>query len=253
MKISACIVTFNEEKMIADCLESLSWADEIILLDGYSVDRTIEIARKYTNKIELITNQYNPEINKNICIDKATNDWVFVIDADERVSNNLKNEIMTLGIPETGIVGFEVPMKNFWRNKWLKHGGFYPKTHIRLFNKKYVRYKAETVHNGLIIKGNIGKLNHHMLHYAFQDVFECIEKMNKYSEVESDSMLKLEIKGYYRKMFFVPLKYFIKTYIVKKGYKDGFAGFAVSVLSVITYFIFYLKYIDKLKIKDEVL
>jgi glycosyltransferase involved in cell wall biosynthesis len=247
MKVSACIVTFNEEKMIEDCLKSLSWVDEIIILDGYSTDGTVEIARKYTDKVELITNQYNPEINKNICIKRAVNDWVFVIDADERVSNNLKDEIMSLGSLEEGIVGFEIPMKNFWRNTWLQYGGFYPKSHIRLFNKRYVRYKAETVHNGLIIDGNIGKLNHHMLHYAFQDVFECIEKMNKYSEVESDNMLKNNVNGYYRKMFFVPLKYFIKTFIVKKGYKDGFAGFAVSILSVITYFMFYLKYIDKLK------
>ena len=249
MKISACIVTFNEEEMVEDCLKSILWADEIIVLDGYSTDRTVEIARKYTDKIRLIKNQYNPEINKNICISQTINDWVFVIDADERVSNNLSDEIMAISIVDENVVGFEIPMKNFWKNKWLKHGGFYPKAHIRLFNKKYVCYKAETVHNGLIINGKIAKLKHHMLHYAFQDVFECIEKMNKYSEVESDNMLKIKVENYYVKMFVVPLKYFLKTFIIRKGYKDGFEGFAVSILSVITYFVFYLKYIDKVNNK----
>jgi glycosyltransferase involved in cell wall biosynthesis len=247
MKISACIVTYNEEKMIEECLQSLHWVDEIIIIDGESSDKTVEIAKKYTSKIYIEENQYNPEINKNKCIDRAINDWVFVIDADERVTNELIYEIKQLELDKNNIIGFNIPMKNFWRDKWLQHGGFYPKKHLRLFNRKYVKYNAVTVHNGMSIHGETADLSNHMLHFAFMDVFECVEKMNKYSEVEANSMMLNPRNGYYWKMFYVPFRYFVKSYILKRGYKDGFEGFAVSILSVITYFMHYLKYIDKLK------
>jgi glycosyltransferase involved in cell wall biosynthesis len=249
-KVSVCLVTYNEEHTIRECLESVKWADEIIVLDGYSKDNTVNIIKEYTENVHLVENQFNPEINKNKCIEKAKNDWVFVIDADERVTAELQQEIKNILQEEYQYVGYYIPMKNFWRNKWLKHGGFYPKQHLRLFNRKFVKYKAENVHDGLKINGEIGYLKEHMLHFAFLDIFECIEKMNKYSEVEAQyKYLRNEEKPWV-KLFVEPIKYFLKTFIYKKGYKDGWEGFLVSILSTMTYFVHYLKYIELKKVKS---
>lgn len=221
MKISAIIITKNEEKNIHQCITSVSWCDEIIIIDDNSSDSTVKIAKKlgaliYNRTLDNYANQ------KNFGIDKASNDWVLVVDADERISEKLQREIKSLN-PTTGIVAYSMPFKNYLGRKWLQHGGLYPDRHTRLFDRRFARYLPTHVHEQLDINGQTKKLRGDYIHYTYRNAWDYLHKVRRYARLEA---LDAKVCPTYRHA----LKTFYRKYIKLQGYKDGWAGLVSAKL-----------------------
>lgn len=249
-KLSVVVSAYNEEKRIAQCLKSCSFADEIIVVDNHSLDRTAEIATKYASKI--IAQENNPlaiDLLKNIGFDKATSDWILSLDADETISPNLAIEIKE-AIENQEIDGFLIPRQNFIFGKWIEYGGWYPDYQLRLFKKGKGRFVKEHVHESLEIKGKTATLKNHIIHQNYETVEQFVGKTIKnYAQNEADAILA---KGYTFSFFHsvsFPLKEFLSRFFARKGYKDGFHGFMLASFMAFYHFIVFALIWEKLGFK----
>jgi len=245
--ISACIISFNEEKKIEDCLRSLQpVVDEIIVVDSLSGDRTLEIARQYTDKI--FNQKFLGHIEqKNLAVSKAENDWVLSLDCDERLTEELQHSILAIKERLDDYDAYNMARKTFYVYRWLNHC-WYPDTKTRLFNKNSAHWGGTNPHDRIITRGNNIKLLHgDIQHYSFSSISEHLSTIDRFTEIGADELIK---KG---KRFNVlsPLTHgtwtFLKLYIFKRGFLDGFAGLVVSVLSFMHVFVKYSKAIIKRK------
>ena len=251
-KISACIISFNEEKKIEDCLKSLqSVADEIIIVDSNSTDKTLEIAKKYTDKIFLHDFQgYGKQ--KNLATDKAANNWVLSLDCDERLSAGLQSSIKTIKDNLDDNAVYSMARKTFYIYRWLNHC-WYPDRKVRLFNKSKTRWLDNDVHES-VDTGNLQiiTLGDDILHYSFDSISDHLKTIDKFTQIGADDLLK---KG--RRISVIsPVTHaswtFFKLYFLKRGFLDGFAGLTVSVLSYMHVFIKYSRaYIIQKSNRDE--
>jgi glycosyltransferase involved in cell wall biosynthesis len=249
-KISAVLATYNEEENIFDCINSLKqFADEIVVVDGNSSDRTAEIAAKMNAKVITTTNKKMFHTNKNMAIDAAKNPWIFLVDADERVSESLANEIKEKITASPKEEGFYVPRRNWFLGGFLKKGGAYPDSVIRLFKKGKGRLPEITVHEQVEIEGKVGKLKNDILHLADPSFSRYILRANRYTD-ETAAKLEKENPGrkttdliYY--CLIKPAFTFFKIYIRHRGYADGFRGFVWAFFSSAHYFFAYVKYFKK--------
>ena len=247
-KISVVISAFNEEKKIEACLRSVKWADEIVVVDNSSTDKTGEIAKKYSTHV--YTQRNNPsaiDIQKNFGIEKATSDWVLVLDADEEVTPELAEEIKKiLNSPSTElrtetINGFWIPRKNIIFGKWIEHTGWYPDPQLRLFKKGKGRFKQEHVHEPIVVDGETEHLKEHILHHNYENVSQFLSKnLLVYAPNEADALLA---KGYiftYKDIIRFPLREFLSRYFVREGYKDGFHGLSLSILMGVYHLVIFM-------------
>lgn len=227
MKISVVIATKNEEDSIAECINSASFSDDIVIIDDNSNDSTISIAthhgaRTYKRKLDGFATQ------KNFGVQKARYDWVLILDADERVSKELASEITSLK-QEKNTAAYSIPFKNHLGGRWLKYGGLYPDRHTRLFNKNLARYGKREIHEMLEIEGDVSNLNGDIIHYTYKNYSEYWEKVKKYSKLEAKTRSQ---KPRYRHV----LKEFLSRYFRQQGYRDGIDGlFSAIVLSLYIY------------------
>jgi len=247
--ISVVISAFNEEKKIATCLESVKWADEIIFVDNSSTDKTAEIAKKFTKNIFKQKNDpSNIDMQKNFGIQKATGDWILVLDADEIVTTELAEEIRTFvsGIKshpgpllkgEGDVSGYLIPRKNIIFGKWIQHSGWYPDHQLRLFKQGEGKFEKKHVHEPLVIKGEVGKLTEHIIHNNYESVSQFLHRgLLVYAPNEAEELLR---KGYvfdYKDVIRFPLKEFLSRYFAREGYKDGFHGLVLSFLMAFYHF-----------------
>ncbi|HDS09735.1 MAG TPA: glycosyltransferase family 2 protein [Firmicutes bacterium] len=230
LPVSIAVIAQNEELNIEDCLKSVQWGDEIILIDGGSTDKTTEIAKKFSATI--IYNPWPGHIEqKNFAIDQCKNDWVFSIDADERVSPELLNEIVSLfSEPDSLKDGYSCPRKVFYLGKWIKHGGWYPDQKIRLFKKSAGRWGGYNPHDKVILTGAAGKLKGDILHYPYKNITEHLKKINSYTSIMAAELFKKGKRSNIFKITFRPFFKFFRTYIFKLGLLDGFQGMIISIL-----------------------
>jgi glycosyltransferase involved in cell wall biosynthesis len=216
------------------------WADEIIVVDAESTDRTVEIAKKYTDKVYV--NKWDGfAVQRNFALDKSTKDWILVLDADERCSLELKDEIVSSLKTSNGeIKGYRLPRKNFFLGKWIKHGGWYPGYQLRLFNRMNVRVSEKLVHEGFEVDGKIGDMKSDIIHYTVQSVSEFMNRVNGYSSLQAEEKSK---KGSvsFLDIFVQPLKSFLIQYIFKGGFMDGIHGLMVHNFDAITKMLTYMK------------
>jgi len=241
MEISFCIITLNEEDNIEKLIRNIKQiADEIIIVDCGSDDKTVEIAKSLGAKV--IFNEWKDySTQKNLAISKASKDWVFVLDADERLSDKLKENILSVKEREThGIDGFLINRKTFYLGKFINHSGWYPDTKVRLFKKRYGSFYGKYVHEGFEFNGKAKKLKGDVLHYSYKNIGDHIERIKKYSCLYAKRMKTEGKKFSFLKLLFNPLFGFIKHYFLKLGFLDGFRGFVISVLT--SYYVF-LKYL----------
>jgi len=189
MKISAVIVTYNEAANIERCLQSLDFCNEIIIVDSNSTDKTVALAKKYTNKIFL--HEFNGFSDiKNIGIDKAHNDWVLSIDADEVISPALKNTILSIGNRHLKFEGYYIKRNDFFLGKEIKHCGWNNDYQLRLFKKSTGRFDGRVVHESVKLLGSVGKINEPIYHYSYPDTKTYFNKMNRYTTLQSKVKLK---------------------------------------------------------------
>jgi glycosyltransferase involved in cell wall biosynthesis len=220
-KLSVVIISKNEENFIEDAVKSASFANEVLILDSGSTDRTCNISKKLGAKVE-----YQEWLGfgkqKQKAVELASNDWVFVLDSDERFTSDLQKEILKLlSNPEKK--GYFVPrLNNFW-GKDIKSCGLYPDYSLRLFNRNSGRFNDREVHESVIIEGEAGYLKNHMKHLAYDNIEQFINKQNKYSSLsqKKKNIFKAMINPYWT---------FFKLFIIKKGFLDGWDGFIISKL-----------------------
>ena len=241
--ISVVVSAFNEEKMIEDCLKSAkNLADEIIFIDNSSSDKTVQIAKKYTDKIFVQPN--NPimlNTNKNFGFNKASGQWIISLDADERITKDLEKEIQMV-ILNQRYAGYEIPRKNIIFGKWIKHSIWWPDYNLRLFRKGKGNFPLKHVHEKLEVKGNISRLKNPILHYNYQTISQFIKKMDTtYTESEVENFLASGKKIYWHDAIRWPANDFLKTFFLQKGFKDGFHGLVLSIFQAFYSFVFFAK------------
>jgi glycosyltransferase involved in cell wall biosynthesis len=238
--ISINIICRNEEKNLDDCLKSVLWADEIIVIDGESSDNTVEIAKKYTEKV-YINKWEGFAKQRSFALSKSTKDWVLVLDADERCSPGLKDEILSvLNSDSTEFKGFKLPRKNFFLGKWIKHGGWYPGYQYRFFNRKCTTVTDRLVHEGYVIDGEIGTMKNDILHYTVQSVSEFMNKINAYSTLQAQEKSKRRIVKF-KDVLLRPIAAFFLQFFIRGSYRDGIYGLMVTSFDVITNMLTYMK------------
>jgi len=236
-KLSVLIPAFNNEAYIRPCLESVRWADEILVCDSFSTDKTVEIAKSFGARI--IQHEYlNSATQKNWALPQCRHNWVLEIDTDEILEEGLKAEIKEwLSKDPIPFDGFRVPRKNFVYGKWMKHGGIYPDYNIRLFRKSQGRFENREVHASLILSGKAGTLKHHLIHDGFKDVSSWLIKIERYTRYERDEWLKRKKPFPVAKHLLAAPLIFVNTYFLKLGCLEGYRGFLLSVLDAFNYFL----------------
>ncbi len=216
------------------------WADEIIVVDGESTDKTVEIAGKFTDKV-YINKWEGFASQRSFALRKSTKDWVLVLDADERCSPELKDEIIAyLNSNDKIYKGFKLPRRNFFLGKWIKHGGWYPGYQFRFFRKDSTIVSDRLVHEGYVIDGEIGTMKNDILHYTVQSISEFMHKVNGYSTLQAKEKSKRRnVK--FRDILLRPIASFYIQFFVRGGFRDGIHGLMVANFDVITNMLTYMK------------
>lgn len=240
-RISFVMVTFNEERNIEECLESAKWGDEIIVVDSFSTDRTVEICKKYTGRVY---QRSWPGFGKqkNFSIEQATMDWTFVLDADERIPEELRGEIEgILAAEETVFSAYRLARKNYFYGHWLRWGGQYPDWQTRLFRKGAGLYDNTEPHEGFIFKGKLGTLKNPLIHYSERKISDHFPKLNNYSSLAAAQRVQTCKKVHGYDLFFRPLINFFQVYFRKQGFRDGIPGFIQAIFKSLYTFVKYAK------------
>lgn len=244
MKLSIAIATYNEAKKIARTLQSVSgWADETVVADGNSTDKTGEIVKTFTDKIFYKENELMFHKNKNAAIEKCTGEWILFLDADEVVTNELKKEI-TAAIENSNFVGYDMPRANYFLGRFLKKGGQYPDTRVRLFKNGKGRWPCKTVHEQIEVDGNIGHLKNDLLHYSYENFGEYWKKADTYTSLTATEIQKEKtntVVKFLKYMVWLPLYTFYNIYIRHRGYVDLWQGFLFALFSGIHFPVAYIK------------
>lgn len=237
--LSVVISAYNEEKKIEKCLHSVEFADEIILIDNSSTDNTVKIASKYTKKIFSRENNPMLNINKNYGFTKATGDWILSLDADERVSKELKDEILEK-LDDVSVSGYWIPRKNYILGKLMQYTGWYPDYQLRLFRRGKGKFAQENVHEMLTVEGEKEQLVSAILHENFDSISQLIHKhVAIYAPNEADDLI---IKGYvfhWLDVIRFPAKEFMSRFFAREGYKDGLHGLFMSIFMAFYHFMIF--------------
>ena len=284
-KLSAAIATFNEEENIGDCLDSIKdIVDEIVIVDGSSTDKTVEIAKQYNAKITIAENVPIFHVNKQKAFDKSTGDWILYLDADERVSKKLGEEILKLismsqveivehqnnlkkrnlfsrhlkvveardgkiGTDDGEYVAFFMPRLNYFLGKFLKYGGVYPDGVIRLFKNKKAYLPAKDVHEQMVVLGKVGWLNEDLIHYDSKSFARYLQRNSRYIDLLKNDLkktgLQKNVLNFIDYMLVKPISWFLMTSIRNKGILDGFQGLVFSFFSALRFPRAYWRYITK--------
>jgi len=225
--LSVIIITKNEALHIRRCLDSIAWADEIIVLDSVSHDDTVEICREYTNLV-FSTDWPGFGPQKQRALENASGDWILSIDADEQVSAVLKTAIQE-AITEPAINGFYIPRLSSYCGKQIRHGGWWPDYVLRLFKRSEGRFTDDPVHERVIVTGTVKKLGIPLLHEAFVDHEEVLHKLNQYSSLGAEKLLQDNKKTSLLQAIFKGLWTFFRTYCLKAAFLDGQEGLMLSI------------------------
>jgi len=239
-KISVSIRTFNEEKNIRECLESASWADEIVVVDSNSVDHTVDIAREYTDKV--ISQPWLGHIAQSqFATDQARNIWVLHLDADERISPALRDELASLDLENSPYDAYEMPRRHFFMRRWINHSAWYPDYKIRLFRKDLCIWGGYAPHDEVKVKGQTKKLQNDIVHYIYRDIEHFAATKNSYSSLTADDHAVGGKKARIIDFTLRPLYAFLYRYFIRLGIADGVAGFTISVMEAHAVFLKYIK------------
>jgi len=251
--LSVVLATYNEEKNLASCLDSVKGlADEIVVVDGTSSDNTVEIARKYGARVKITTNKPNFHINKQMAIDMATKDWILQLDADEHVSPEQKAEMSKiLEDNPKEFNGYWMPRKNWFLGRFLMKGGQYPDYTLRFYRNGKGRLPQKDVHEQAVVEGEVGYLKNALLHYPYENFSHYLNKWNRYNKLfaaqikEEQEKKNLPAKCFYALMYLIvrPIQWFLLTFIRHKGFMDLWQGFIFSLFSALRFPISYIKYL----------
>lgn len=255
-KISVVINTLNEEKDIAKAINSVKWADEIVVCDMYSKDKTVEIAKQMGAKIILHKRLEYVEPARNFAISRAVNEWILVLDPDEQVPEGLKERLIEIASKMEQIDYVRLPRKNIIFGKWMKASMWWPDYNIRFFKKGKVKWSdkihrpPEVIGSGLDIPAEEGLA---VIHHNYQTVSQFVERMNRYTTVEANVLVKQGYIFRWQDLIEKPLGEFLSRFFANRGFEDGLHGLALSLLQGFSFLIVYLKVWEKSLFTDTAL
>ena len=243
-KITAYTLSFNEAAQIREVMESIKWADEIILVDSFSTDGTAEIARDYGAKV-ISAKFCGFGKLRNMALDASSNDWMLSIDSDERCTTELRDEVRGV-VQNPGCEAYMVPRKNYFFGKWIRGCGWYPDyRQPQFFDRTRMRYRDELVHESYDLNGKLGHLKEHAIQYPWPDLAVAFRKMERYSTLMATRYAEENRRTNAARMLTSPLGMFMKMYILKAGFRDGIQGFILSYIYSYYTFLKYAKLWEK--------
>jgi glycosyltransferase involved in cell wall biosynthesis len=239
--LTVITLAFNEEHNIADCLASVKWADEIIVVDSGSTDKTVAIAKQFTDKVWVVEwKGYGA--TKNFALKEAAGEWILWLDADERVVPELAEEMKNvLRANDSSIAGYNAARRAYFLGKWIRHCGWYPGRVTRLFRKTQARFTESNVHEQIIVDGAIGELKNDLLHFTDPNLHHYFQKFNRYTSLAAQDVHAGGKKFSLFDLLVRPSFFFFKMYVLKRGFLDGIQGFILCVVSAAYVFTKYAK------------
>jgi len=234
-KISATIITYNEEDDIRDCLDSLKWVDEVIVVDSGSTDGTLDICKQYGAKVYV--NEWPGHVmQKNFALSKASHEWVVSLDADERLTPPLIEEMKSVlgGNPKCD--GYMMSRRAFYLGKWISHGEWCPDYKLRLYRKSMGVWAGSDPHDFVCVQGEVGKLGGEIIHYTYRNIEDQVRKLNWYTTIMAEGDVKIHRMASVPRMIISPVSRFIRGYFMKLGFLDGIPGFIIAI--IVSYYVF---------------
>ena len=248
------LIAHNEEKQIANAIESAMFADDIVLINCESTDKTVEIAQKFP-KVRIFdrANNKNLNLNKSFGFEQLTTDWIFYLDPDEVITPQLAAEIRQIINSDSECCAYKLPRKNFFFERWLSHGGQYPDTQLRLFKRGKAAFPNKHVHEMLKVEGKTGRLKEAFEHHPYPYVEDYVRKMNFYTTFQAnfwiEQNLSPSIFNTLKFMFFKPYFRFLRRYLLKAGFKNGWQGFVAAIGDSFQHAVSYAKFLEMVRDK----
>jgi (heptosyl)LPS beta-1,4-glucosyltransferase len=250
-KISVIVIALNQEDHIVPCLESVSWADDIVVVDSGSTDRTRERARGFTDRIFTI-DWPGFGAAKNYALDQARGDWVLSLDTDERVPEGLRAEILSVVQNRGPFAGYRIPRKNYFGGRWIKRLGWYPDYILRLFRRGEGRFRERAVHEEVLVNGPLGILQTPLDHYSYESVSDYIARQDRYARLAAGEMLREGRRPRAGELLWRPLGHFFKLYLLRLGFLEGRLGYTLALLGSLYNFLKYYYLRELLSEADHV-
>ena len=244
IKISILLPTYNCENTIISTLQSIKWADEIIVVDSFSNDKTLDLVSGFGCKI--FQQKYiNSAKQKNWALTYCTHDWVFQIDSDEILEPGA-DEIIRTAIANTSeaLHCYKMPRKNHVLGEWVKYGGLYPDWEYRLFRKKYGKWWDREVHSRIVVPGKIGILDTHLIHHGMPNISKQLSNLDRYTRYEADELRKRNIKFSFVRWILGPVYIFMRRYFLLQGFRDGWRGLFLAIYASFYIFLSHTKLLE---------
>jgi glycosyltransferase involved in cell wall biosynthesis len=250
LDISAVIITYNEEKNIRRCLESLPWAAEIVVVDSESTDATVQIAREFTDRV--ISHPFEGYVRqKNFALDQSSHEWVLSVDADEVVTPELLDRIRKVWpVERERYHGFTVNRLSRFSGKWMRHCGWYPDRKLRLFRRSKGRWEGEGLHEKVHLDGPVMDLKADLWHYTYENLSENMRKIQNYSTIFAEAQYARGRRASLGELLARPVAAFFKSYLLKMGFLDGRHGLILSTTAAFYVFLKYAKLWELQKTSD---
>jgi glycosyltransferase involved in cell wall biosynthesis len=240
MKITATIITLNEERNIARAMESLRCCDQIVVLDSGSVDRTVELAAKLGAVV--VEDSWRGYANqKNLVAERAENDWILSLDADEALSEGLEGEIWNLKKHGPSYDAYTMPRLAQYMGRWILHGGWYPDRKVRLYNRTKAKWVGDFVHESVKVAGRVGHLESNLLHFTCESLSEHLRTLDRYTTLAAEELVFHKTKIGASKLIVDPAWTFVRSYFLQRGFLDGLEGLTIAHMAAIYTFLKYAK------------
>jgi len=228
-RLSVVVVTLNEAERLRACLESVAWADEIVVVDAESDDKTATIAREFTDRV-VVRPWPGYAAQKNTAIELATGDWILSLDADEVVSTDLAADVGRILTANGPADGYAVPRRNIFWGRWVRHGGLYPDWQVRLFRRTRGRFAARAVHESVSVDGRVERLAGHLEHRSYRDLGDFLARADRYATLAATEAVAQGRRAGVGDLVLRPLGRFVVMYVVRGGFLDGWRGFLLASL-----------------------
>jgi len=239
--LSVVTLTKNSADKIRDCLESIKWCDDIVVVDDFSKDSTLEIVKEYTDNI-CQRKWENEGIHRNFAYSKAKNEYILSLDSDERATPELKEDLIKLIEDGFKFNGYNIPHRNYMGDTWIQHGGWYPNKKLKLFKKSEFRYGEEEYHPPAIMEGERQDLKGEIIHYAYKNIADMVNKINHQTNFESKKWYRDKRKMSLARAIRKSIDRFLRAFFRKQGHKDGFLGFIMAIMGGFYQILSYAKY-----------
>ena len=228
-RLSVAVITLDEAHHLRRCLESVAWADELVVVDAESQDKTVQVAREFTDRV-IVRPWAGFAAQKNFALAQCAGAWVLSLDADEEAAPELRPEIMAVVADARARDGYAVRRRNVFLDRWIRHGGLYPDWQIRLFRRGRGRFEERVVHESVTVTGSVGRLSSHLVHRSYEGVSDFVARANRYSSLAAEQLIRDGRRVRAGELIRRPLGRFLSMYLLKRGFLDGRRGLLLAAL-----------------------